>query len=75
MAKARKKKARKPAKRAAKKRKVAARKRKVAAKRRPAKARRAKPRKSENLAEALVDAALEAGALRSRLAGHNTFED
>jgi hypothetical protein len=66
MAKARKK-ARKSAKRTAKKRKT------VKAKaRRPAKrTRRAKPRKQTSI----VDMVREAGELRSRLAGHNTFED
>ena len=66
MAKARKK-ARKPAKRTAKKRKTV-----KARARRPAKrTRRAKRRKQTSI----VDMVRETGELRSRLAGHNTFED
>lgn len=72
MAKARKKKkTRKPAKRAAKKRKTARKTRRPV----KAKARRAKSRKPETFVEAVVDAAREAGQLRNRMAGHNTFED
>jgi hypothetical protein len=86
MAKSRKK-ARKAAKRPAKKR-VAKRlvtkrlvtKRKTAAKaksRRPAKKKlhRVKARKETSLVDVMTGAASEAGELRSRLAGRNTFED
>jgi len=67
MAKARKK---KKAKRAAKNRRsVKARK----AVRR--KARRSKARKSSSLVDVVKGAATDAAALRSRLAGRNTFED
>ena len=77
MAKARKK-ARKPAKRSAKKRKTAAKSKA----RRPAKAKskaksktkRAKAPK-ESFVEAVAGGVSEAAALRSRLVGHNTFED
>jgi hypothetical protein len=71
MAKARKKKGRKPAKRAAKKRKVAVNSKA----RRPAKKARRRPAKPASFVEAVADAAREARELRSRLAGHNTFED
>ena len=68
MAKARKKKAHKTAKRASKKRKTVVKsKRRVKAGR----AKRAKRVKQGSF----VDALREAAALRSRLAGHNTFED
>jgi hypothetical protein len=76
MAKSRKK-ARKAAKRPAKKR-VA--KRKSAAKAKPRKAakkkpRKAKPRKETSIIDMVTGAVSEARELRSRLAGHNTFED
>jgi hypothetical protein len=64
MAKARKRKTRKPAKRASKKRATTA-------KLKARKVRRAKSRKPGSLA----DAVHEAAELRRRLAGHNTFED
>ena len=68
MAKARKK-ARKAAKRPAKKRKLAKARRTS-----KAKARR-KARKPISLVEAVAGTPGEARALRSRLVGHNTFED
>jgi len=73
MAKSRKK-ARKAAKRPAKKRTA---KRKAAAKAKPrkAKARKAKPRKETSIVDVMTGAVSEAGELRARLAGHNTFED
>jgi hypothetical protein len=64
MAKARKRKARKPARRASKKRKTTA-------KLKARKARRAKSRKPGSFAGAIHEAA----ELRRRLAGNNTFED
>jgi hypothetical protein len=81
MAKSRKK-ARKAAKRSAKKRMVKKRvaKRKTAAKakpRRPTKKKlhRVKARKETSLVDVMTGAAHEAGELRGRLAGRNTFED
>jgi len=73
MAKSRKK-ARKAAKRPAKKRTA---KRKAAAKAKPrkVKARKAKPRKETSIVDVMTGAVSEAGELRARLAGHNTFED
>ena len=85
MAKSRKK-ARKAAKRPAKKRAV---KRKAATKAKPRtaaknsrprkaakkKLRTAKPRKEASIVDVMTGAVQEAGALRARLAGHNTFED
>ena len=80
MAKARtvaRKKARKSAKRTAKKRKAVAKlkaRSKARSKaRRPART-RTKARK-QSLLESVTGGVREAGALRSRLAGHNTFED
>jgi hypothetical protein len=77
MAKARKKKVRKPAKRSAKKRKAAA---KSKARRRSAKAktkRKAKraPARKISFVEAVAGGIHEAAELRRRLAGHDTFED
>ena len=75
MAKGRKK-ARKPAKRSAKKRKTAVKskaRRSAKAKSR-AKRKRAKAPK-ESFVEAVAGGVSEAAALRSRLVGHNTFED
>ena len=77
MAKSRKK-ARKAAKRPAKRR-VA--KRKAAAKAKPrsaakkSKPRKAKPRKETSIVDVMTGAVSDAGELRARLAGHNTFED
>jgi hypothetical protein len=80
MAKARK--TRKAAKRPAKTRKgaVKAKTRAKAARaktRRPAKrkTRKAKARKQTSFIDTMTDTVLETGALRQRLAGHNTFED
>ena len=71
MAKSRKK-ARKPAKRTGKKRKPAVK----ARARKPAKkTRRAKRRKQASIVDTVTGAVRETGELRSRLAGHNTFED
>jgi hypothetical protein len=71
MAKSRKK-ARKAAKRTAKKRKPAVK----ARSRKPAKkTRRAKRRKPASIVDTVAGTVRETGELRSRLAGHNTFED
>jgi hypothetical protein len=81
MAKSRKK-ARKAAKRPAKKRvaKKSVAKRKAAKRAKPRKAakkklHRVKARKETSIVDVMTGAAQEAGELRARLAGHNTFED
>jgi hypothetical protein len=71
MAKSRKK-ARKAAKRTVKKRRTMKAKARMPAKK---KTRRAKRRKPVSVVEAVAGAVRETGELRSRLAGHNTFED
>lgn len=70
MAKARKKSRKKAAKKKTKRRVAAKAKRPVRRK-----ARRAKARKPAGVIETMVGAAQDAAALRSRLAGRETFED
>ncbi|MBX9826392.1 MAG: hypothetical protein K2Y27_15550 [Xanthobacteraceae bacterium] len=70
MAKSRKK-ARKAAKRKAGRRKTV----KAKARRPAKKTRRAKRRRQVSIVDAVAGAVRETGELRSRLAGHNTFED
>ena len=70
MAKSRKK-VRKAPKQAAGRRKAA----KAKARRPAKKARRAKRRKQPSIIDAVAGTVRETGELRSRLAGHNTFED
>ena len=69
MAKARKK---KKAKRATKKRRPVRAKARKPVRR---KARRAKAKKPASIIDVVTGAITDAGALRSRLGGHNTFED